>query len=231
MSSPARVLVVEDEPLTADIVCRYLDRAGYDTMAERDGNVALARVAEWQPDLIVLDIMLPGLGGLDVLRHLRDKTAQRVAVILLSAKRAEVERVEGLSLGADDYVVKPFSAPELAARVAALLRRTRADQEQAPLPLVFDGLEIDLASRRVLVDDNEVSLTQREHDLLVFLAGHAGQTFTREELMDNVWRFAFYSETTTVTVHIRRLRAKIEREPARPRYIETVWGVGYRFRP
>jgi len=231
MSSPARVLVVEDEPLTAEIVRRYLDRAGYETMAEGDGNVALARVSEWQPDLIVLDITLPGLSGLDVLRHLRDQTAHRVAVILLTAKRAEAERIAGLSLGADDYVVKPFSPAELAARVAAVLRRTREDQELASVPLVFDALEIHPASRRVLIDDHEVSLTQREFDLLAFLAERAGQTYTREELMDNVWRFAFYSETTTVTVHIRRLRTKIERDPAHPRHIETVWGVGYRFRP
>ncbi len=225
-----RVLVVEDEPVTAEIVCRYLERAGYETLAEGDGNVAVAQASAWRPDLVVLDIMLPGLDGLEVLRHLRDRGGARVPVILLSAKGEETERIRGLCLGADDYVVKPFSPAELVARVAAVLRRGH-DEEQPARPLAFDGLEIRPAGRVVLVDGREVALTQREFDLLLFLAGRPGQVFTREQLMDAVWRFAFYSDTTTVTVHIRRLRAKIERDPARPRYIETVWGVGYRFRP
>jgi two-component system response regulator ResD len=228
--SAARVLVVEDEPVTAEIVCRYLDRAGYATMSEGDGNAAVARASAWRPDLVVLDIMLPGLNGLEVLRRLRDRRGPRVAVILLTAKGEEADRIRGLLLGADDYVVKPFSPAELVARVAAVLRRGH-DEEQPAAPLILDGLEIHPAGRVVLVDGREVALTQREFDLLLFLAGRPGQVFTREQLMDAVWRFAFYSDTTTVTVHIRRLRAKIERDPARPRYIETVWGVGYRFRP
>jgi DNA-binding response OmpR family regulator len=229
MTRVPRVLVVEDEPVTAEIVCRYLDQAGYATMAEGDGNVALARASAWRPDLVVLDIMLPGLNGLEVLRHLRERPGGQVPVILLTAKGEEADRVRGLRLGADDYVVKPFSPAELVARVAAVLRRGHDGAQPAP-PLVFEGLEINPASRVVLIDGREVALTQREFDLLLFLASHSGQVFTREQLMDAVWRFVFYSDTTTVTVHIRRLRAKIERDPAHPRYIETVWGVGYRFR-
>ncbi len=228
--SAARVLVVEDEPVTAEIVCRYLDRAGYATMSEGDGNAAVARASAWRPDLVVLDIMLPWLNGLEVLRRLRDRRGPRVAVILLTAKGEEADRIRGLLLGADDYVVKPFSPAELVARVEAVLRRGHDDEQAAP-PLVFGELEIHPAGRAVLVEGREVALTQREFDLLLFLAGRPGQVFTRDQLMDAVWRFAFYSDTSTVTVHIRRLRAKIEPDPAQPHYIETVWGVGYRFRP
>jgi two-component system response regulator ResD len=230
MTPAARVLVVEDDPVTADILCLYLDRAGYETMAEGDGNVGVARASAWRPDLVVLDVMLPGLNGLEVLRHLRDRGGPRVPVILLTARGEEAERIRGLRLGADDYVVKPFSPGELVARVAAVLRRWDDDEQPSP-PLAFGGLEIHPAGRVVVVDGQEVALTQREFDLLLFLANHPGRAFTRDQLMDAVWRFGFYSDTTTVTVHIRRLRAKIEADPSRPRYIETVWGVGYRFRP
>ena len=226
-----RVLVVEDEPVTADVVSRYLQRAGYDTLAETDGKAALARAPVWRPDLMVLDIMLPGLSGLDVLRRLRAPGAPRIAVILLSAKGDERDRIRGLRLGADDYVVKPFSATELVARVAAVLRRGVQDDEQPPSPLFFRGLQIHPVGRTVLIDGRPVALTQREFDLLLFMASRPGQVFTREQLMDQVWRFPFYTDTTTVTVHVRRLRAKIESDASRPEHIETVWGVGYRFRP
>ena len=217
--------------MTAEIVCRYLDRAGYETLAEGDGNVAMAQASAWRPDLVVLDVMLPGLNGLDVLRHLRAGGGPRVAVILLTARGEEADRVGGLRLGADDYVVKPFSPAELVARVDAVLRRGHEDAGRSAPPLTFGDLEIHPATHRVLVDGREVALTQREFDLLLFLAHRPGHVFTRDQLMDSVWRFSFYSDTSTVTVHIRRLRAKIERNPASPRYIETVWGVGYRFRP
>ena len=229
--SRRRVLVVEDEPVTAEVVCRYLERAGYEALIERDGHAALARAAVWRPDLLVLDIMLPRIDGLEVLRRLRAGDGSRVAVILLTAVGAEKDRIRGLELGADDYVAKPFSAAELVARVAAVLRRSAEDDDEVPSPLVFDGLEIEPAGRAVKVDERPVALTQREFDLLWFMATHPGQVFTREELMDAVWQFAFYSDTTTVTVHIRRLRGKIERDPSQPARIETVWGVGYRFRP
>ncbi len=221
--------MVEDEPVTAEVVSRYLEHAGYEAMIERDGPSALARAADWRPDLLVLDIMLPRLNGLEVLRRLRAGDTSRVAVILLSAISEEKDRIRGLQLGADDYLVKPFSAAELVARVAAVLRRSAEDDLVSPL--AFDGLAIDPTARAVQVDGRSIALTQREFDLLWFMASHPGQAFTREQLMDAVWQFSFYSETTTVTVHIRRLRAKIERNPSEPTRIETVWGVGYRFRP
>lgn len=229
--SRRRVLIVEDEPVTAEVVCRYLERAGYEVMIARDGQAALARTAVWRPDLLVLDIMLSRIDGLEVLRRLRAGDGGRVAVILLTAIGAETDRIRGLELGADDYVAKPFSAAELVARVAAVLRRSAEDDDEVPSPLVFDGLKIDPAGRAVKADGRKVALTQREFDLLWFMATHPGQVFTREELMDAVWQFKFYSDTTTVTVHIRRLRGKIERDPSRPARIETVWGVGYRFSP
>jgi two-component system, OmpR family, response regulator ResD len=226
-----RILVVDDEPTIAEIVSRYLERAHYETRIAADGHAALARASTWHPDLVVLDLMLPGLDGLEVMRLLREAGGPRVAIILLTAKGEESDRIDGLRLGADDYVVKPFSPAELVARVDAVLRRNEPEGDEPEQPLVFDGLEIDLAGRRVLAVGEEVVLTQREFDLLAFLARHPGQVFTRDQLMEQVWRFAFYSDTSTVTVHIRRLRAKIEPEPAQPRFIETVWGVGYRFRP
>ena len=225
-----RVLVVDDEPTIAEIVARYLERAHYSTRIAADGHAALAHASTWHPDLVVLDLMLPGLDGLEVMRRLRDTGGPRVPVILLTARGEESDRIDGLRLGADDYVVKPFSPAELVARVDAVLRRN-APEDAGPEPeLVFGDLVIDPSGRRVLVDGEEAALTQREFDLLLFLARHPGQVFTRDQLMEQVWRFSFYSDTSTVTVHIRRLRAKIEREPAQPRFIETVWGVGYRFR-
>jgi DNA-binding response OmpR family regulator len=226
-----RILVVDDEPTIAEIVARYLERAHYETRIAADGHAALARASTWHPDLVVLDLMLPGLDGLEVMRLLRETGGPRVAIILLTAKGEESDRIDGLRLGADDYVVKPFSPAELVARVDAVLRRNEPDDDGPEPPLHFGELEIDPSGRRVLVDGEEVVLTQREFDLLLFLARHPGQVFTRDQLMEQVWRFSFYSDTSTVTVHIRRLRAKIEREPAQPRYVETVWGVGYRFRP
>lgn len=226
----ASVLVVDDEPTIAEIVARYLDRAGYDARVAGDGPAALSAVADRAPDLIVLDLMLPGIDGLEVMRRVRERDRARTAIILLTAKGDESDRITGLRLGADDYVVKPFSPAELVARVDAVLRRVEHAADPGP-PIVCDGLEIDPAARRVLRDGAEVALTQREFELLLYLARHPGQTFTRGQLMDAVWQFAFYTDTSTVTVHIRRLRAKIEPDPAAPRHVETVWGVGYRFAP
>ena len=226
-----RILVVDDEPTIAEIVARYLERGQYETRIAGDGHAALAHASTWHPDLVVLDLMLPGLDGLEVMRLLRETGGPRVAIILLTARGDEAQRIDGLRLGADDYVVKPFSPAELVARVDAVLRRSDVSEEGPEPPLLVGGIEIDPAGRRVLVGGEEVTLTQREFDLLLFLARHPNQVFTRDQLMEQVWRFSFYSDTSTVTVHIRRLRAKIEREPARPRHIETVWGVGYRLRP
>ena len=224
------VLVVDDEPTIAEVVARYLERAGYRTRVAADGLQALEAAATLRPDLVVLDLMLPGIDGLEVMRRLRDQDRERIAVILLTAKGEESDRVIGLRLGADDYVVKPFSPAELVARVDAVLRRidTSPSQEAA---IELSDMRIDPAARRVFVSGGEVALTQREFEVLLFLARHPGQVFSRNQLMDAVWQYSFYTDTSTVTVHIRRLRAKIEADPAQPRHIQTVWGVGYRFQP
>jgi DNA-binding response OmpR family regulator len=228
--SRGHVLVVDDEPTIGDVVSRYLVRAGYDTALAATGKDALERAADHRPDVVVLDLMLPDIDGLEVMRRLRQQDRKRTAIILLTARGEESDRIVGLRLGADDYVVKPFSPAELVARVDAMLRRLEPTPDREP-PLQFDGLEIDPAARRVHADGTEVPLTQREFELLLFLARHPGRAFTRDQLMDKVWQYSFYIDTSTVTVHIRRLRAKLERDPARPRFIETVWGLGYRFAP
>jgi|SRR5947209_4345724 two-component system, OmpR family, response regulator ResD len=225
-----RVLVVDDEPTIGDVVTRYLRRAGYETALAATGKDALASAASERPDVVVLDLMLPDLDGLEVMRRLRNRERERTAIILLTARGEESDRVTGLSLGADDYVVKPFSPAELVARVEAVLRRLEPSRESLS-PLRFDGLQIDPGARSVLRDAGQVELTPREFELLLFLARHPGQAFTREQLMNRVWQFGFFLDTSTVTVHIRRLRAKLEPDPERPRFIETVWGVGYRFAP
>jgi len=232
MEAQARrsVLVVDDEPTIAEVVSRYLERAGYRTQVAADGVEALAAVASDRPDLVVLDLMLPGIDGLEVMRRMREQGSDRIATILLTAKGEESDRVVGLRLGADDYVVKPFSPAELVARVDAVLRRIDTSPTRSH-PLVCSDLTIDPTSRRVHVRGEEVQLTQREFDVLLFLARHPGQVFSRNHLMDAIWQYSFYTDSSTVTVHMRRLRAKIELDPAQPKHIETVWGVGYRFAP
>jgi DNA-binding response OmpR family regulator len=222
------VLVVDDEPTITEVVSRYLERAGYSAAVAADGLEAIRLAEERDPDLIVLDVMLPELDGLQVLSRLREDA--RTPVILLTAKGEQNDKLAGLRNGADDYVVKPFSPSELVARVDAVLRRVHPPAEDVE-PLRFDGLEIDVRGRRVEVDGGEVTLSQREFDLLEFIASHPGQAFSRDQLMDRVWDSALLSDTSTVTVHIRRLRTKIEPDPERPRFIQTVWGVGYRFQP
>jgi two-component system, OmpR family, response regulator ResD len=229
-SGRGSVLVVDDEPTIAEVVSRYLERAGYRTQVAADGAHALALIGHRRPDLVVLDLMLPGIDGLEVMRRLRSSQREPIGIILLTAKGEEADRVVGLRLGADDYVVKPFSPLELVARVDAVLRRVdTAVTEHAPIEL--SDLTIDPAARQVFVRGEEVVLTQREFDVLLFLARHPGQAFSRNQLMDAIWQYSFYTDTSTVTVHIRRLRAKIESDPSRPRHIQTVWGVGYRFAP
>jgi two-component system, OmpR family, response regulator ResD len=223
-----RVLVVDDEPTIGDVVARYLRRAGFWAEVASDGAQAIAMSAQHRPDLVILDIMLPGIDGLEVMRRLHEGEAPRPAVILLTAKGEESERIVGLRRGADDYVVKPFSPGELVARVQAVLRRGKEKAHDAQ-PLELGELCIDPSARSATIAGREVGLTQREFDLLLFLARNPGRVFSRDELMEHVWRFAFYSDSSTVTVHIRRLRAKIECQPENPRFIQTVWGVGYRF--
>jgi two-component system, OmpR family, response regulator ResD len=223
------VLVVDDEPTIGLVVARYLERAGYRARVAGDGYEAMRMADEQQPDLVVLDIMLPGIDGLEVMRRMQER--ERVSVILLTAKGEPADRIVGLRRGADDYVVKPFSPGELVARVDAVLRRVDPPFEQAEEPLSFDGISIDTTARRVTVDGEEAALTVREYDLLVFLARHPGQAFSRDQLMEAVWNYRFYTDTSTVTVHVRRLRAKIEADPSNPERLQTVWGVGYRFQP
>ena len=223
--SRGSVLVVDDEPTIAEVVSRYLERAGYVSSIASDGISALEQAARRRPDLVVLDLMLPGIDGLEVMRRLREQDRDRIAVILLTAKGEESDRVTGLRLGADDYVVKPFSPAELVARVDAVLRRVDISPTHEPV-IELSDLTIDPASRQVFVRGSEVQLTQREFDVLLFLARHPGQVFSRNQLMDAVWQYSFYSDTSTVTVHIRRLRSKIELDPAQPDHIQTVWGVG-----
>ncbi len=230
VSAQRSVLIVDDEPTIAEVVARYLERAGYHTRVALDGDQALAAAAERRPDLVVLDLMLPGVDGLRVMRRLRDQDPEPIGVILLTAKGEESDRVVGLRLGADDYVVKPFSPAELVARVDAVLRRVEKPAEEVST-LELGDIRIDPVSRQVFAREEEVPLTQREFDVLLFMARRPLQVFSREQLMDAVWQYSFYSDTSTVTVHIRRLRAKLERDPARPEHIQTVWGVGYRFAP
>ena len=230
-ATAATVLVVDDEDIVREVVCTYLEREGYSTLQASAGRAAVALIESEQPDLIVLDVMLPEVDGFSILSELRKRAD--IPVILLTARTDETDRVLGLELGADDYVVKPFSPRELAARVRTILRRAGRSEPQAPVEsLVFDGLEIDGRSREVRVDGDFVNLTAKEFDLLAFLAGAPKQVFSRGQLLEQVWDSSTdWQDASTVTVHIRRIRRKIERDPNEPRWIATVWGVGYRFEP
>jgi two-component system response regulator ResD len=230
------VLVVDDEPTIVEVVSRYLARAGFATREAFDGPEAVEAARQHKPDLVVLDVMLPGFDGIEVMRRLHEQAGEPVPVILLTARAEESDRLIGLRRGADDYVVKPFSPAELVARVEAVLRRAvrggadGLDDDAALEPIVHGPLTIDQAAHTVTLDGEELPLTQREFELLRFLAARPGRVFSRDQLMEQVWGYDFYTDTSTVTVHVRRLRAKLEPDPAHPRFIETVWGVGYRFR-
>jgi two-component system, OmpR family, response regulator ResD len=225
------VLVVEDEPTIVEVVGHYLERAGYEALGAADGLEALRVAEQARPDLVVLDVMLPRLDGIEVMRRLHERPGKPVPVILLTARGEESDRLIGLRRGADDYVVKPFSPKELVARVDAVLRRASPAVEEAPAAIEVGPLRVDLAMRTVMLDGEELSLTQREFDLLAYLAAHPGQVFSRDQLMEAVWEDPSFTDTSTVTVHVRRLRAKLGDGPSAPRFIETVWGVGYRLRP
>jgi DNA-binding response OmpR family regulator len=224
------VLVVEDEPSIAEVVALYLRRAGFDVVSAGDGQEALDALAEAKPDLVVLDLMLPKVDGYAVTRSLRAQGD--TPIIMLTARKSEADRIAGLEMGADDYVVKPFSPQELVSRVRAVLRRASSPagtSEEAPLE--FDGLTIDPISRSVVVRGEGRSLTVKEFDLLAALARRPRQVFNRDRLLELVWGSADYIDPSTVTVHVRRVREKIEEDPSQPRFITTVWGVGYRFEP
>lgn len=224
-----RVLVVDDDPTVSDVVRRYLERAGFDVALAADGYGALRTAADVRPDLVVLDLMLPGLDGLEVCRRLRATDAD-LPIVMLTALGDEGDRVAGLSMGADDYVAKPFSPRELVLRVQSVLRRAARATEPAPSPATLrDGdLVVDVARRVVALRGEVLALTVREFDLLVYLLQHPGRAFRRAELLETVWGWTF-GDQSTVTVHVRRLREKIEDNPADPRRIVTVWGVGYRY--
>jgi two-component system, OmpR family, response regulator ResD len=227
-STVAKVLIVDDEPNIREVVGLYLRRDGHEVVSAADGEEALSIFGSAVPDLVVLDLMLPKVGGLEVCRRMRAE--RRVPLIMLTARGEEEERIVGLSLGADDYVVKPFSPRELAARVAAVLRRVEESSGDANQKVLnFDGLRIDPNTREVLVRGEPAMLTAREFDLLHHLAVSPGKVYTRDQLMELVWGYTFSADTSTVTVHVRRLREKVEPDPARPRYLQTVWGVGYKF--
>jgi DNA-binding response OmpR family regulator len=222
------VLVVDDEPIVRDIVVRYLEQEGYRTLQAGDGDTARTLVEEQNPTLVVLDLMLPGTDGLALCRWIRARSG--LPLIMVTALGEEADRLTGLELGADDYLTKPFSPRELVARVKAVLRRTSPTAAKAQVIEVGD-LVVDSARREARRRGEALKLTTIEFDLLWFLAGHPNRVFSRNELMDRVWGYTSALDTGTVTVHMRRLRAKIEDDPSHPRHLETVWGAGYRFTP
>jgi len=228
MAAITTVLVVDDEPIVRDVVVRYLQRDGFDTLEAADGDAARRLIETASPHLVVLDVMLPGTDGLALCRWIRSRG--ELPVIMLTARGEEADRIVGLELGADDYVTKPFSPRELAVRVRTVLRRTA----HASLPeerIDLGRLVIDARTREVAVEEHRLRLTAKEFDLLFFLASHPRQVFSRDQLMDRVWGYASALDTGTVTVHVQRLRSKIEVDPKSPDHLETVWGVGYRFVP
>lgn len=221
------VLVVDDEATIREVLRRYLEREGFEVTEAADGEEALAAVESGPPDLVVLDLMLPGLDGLTLARRLQ--TGFDVPVVMLTAKGELRDRIEGLQVGADDYIVKPFSPREVVLRVKAVLRRTEAADLEVAQPVEAGGVRLDPARREAEVDGEPISLTAKEFDLLHFLVRHPRQVFGRDRLLDNVWGFDFQGDPSTVTVHIRRLREKVESDPSAPTHILTVWGVGYKF--
>jgi DNA-binding response OmpR family regulator len=226
-ASPPRVLVVDDEPMVREVLTRYLAHEGFEVEAAADGHEALRAIEERAPSVILLDLMLPKLSGTDLLRMVRMESA--VPVIILSARVSERERISGLELGADDYVTKPYSPGEVVARVRAVLRRAGGVETRERM--VFGELAIDPARREVTLRDEVIRTTRKEFDLLAHLAAHPGRVFSRAELVESVWGYVWSGDTETVTVHVRRLRAKIEDDPSSPRRLLTVHGVGYRFEP
>src|SRR6266498_3057104 len=225
------ILVVEDEASIAEVVSLYLKRAGYNVQTASDGKQAMSAFQRQKPDFVILDLMLPEVDGLALTRWLRDRA--NVPIIMLTARRGEVDRIAGLEMGADDYVVKPFSPQELVSRVRAVMRRLKREQPEVEYDryLSFDDLTINPRSRVVTVKDWPIELTAKEFDMLHLLAQHPKQVFTREQLLERVWGGAQYIDPGTVTVHVRRLREKIEDDPSHPTRLLTVWGVGYKFEP
>lgn len=229
-SNVGDILVVDDEASVVEVVSLYLKREGFQVRVARDGEQALQAITQHRPALVVLDLMLPKIDGLEIMRRLQDEPGRTVPVIMLTARRQETDRIYGLELGADDYVVKPFSPAELVSRVKAVIRRTY-DQESdnGEQEKVFGELSIDPKTRIVKVRGTNIDLTATEFNLLWFMVSHPRQVFKRDQLLESVWGFSEYVDPSTVTVHIRRLREKIEIDPGNPAFLLTVWGVGYKF--
>jgi DNA-binding response OmpR family regulator len=229
--SEKRILVVEVEPSLAEVVSLYLKRAGFQVQIAADGKQAMNILEKQIPDFVVLDLMLPEVDGLSITRWLRDRSD--VPIIMVTARREEIDRIAGLEMGADDYVVKPFSPQELVSRVRAVLRRIGRDQAgaESERELSFDSITINSLTRVVTVKESQIELTAKEFDMLYLLARHPKQVFTRDQLLERVWGGAEYIDPGTVTVHVRRLREKIESDPSSPAHLLTVWGVGYKFEP
>ena len=227
------ILIVDDEPSVVEVVSLYLKREGYAVRQAQDGQQALVEIGNRLPNLIVLDLMLPGVDGIEIMRRLRDEIQTDVPVIMLTARGQEMDRIYGLEMGADDYVTKPFSPLELVARIKAVLRRAKSGEEGEELeqPIEYSGFKIDPTLRQLLLNGKECELTATEFNLLWYMAKRPKQVFSRTQLLDAVWGFSEYVDPSTVTVHIRRLREKLESDPSSPRWLQTVWGVGYKFSP
>jgi DNA-binding response OmpR family regulator len=238
MKTQPLVLIVDDESTVREVVRKYLEVDGYRVLDAESGAQALALIRQEMPDLVILDVMLPGIDGFALSESVRDAAAEYdrdvadIPIIFLTARTSELDRISGFAHGADDYIVKPFSPRELVARVKAVLRRVGSSK--LPLdekPVQLGALRIDPLSREVRFDNALIVLTAKEFDLLLFFARHPRQVFTREQLLNQVWGYEFYGDESTVTVHIRRIREKIERDPSQPTMIQTVWGVGYKLEP
>ncbi|GAB1421305.1 response regulator transcription factor [Anaerolineales bacterium] len=236
MTKIKSILVIDDEKTIREVVRRYLELDGFKVFEAEAGQEALDLLPSLSVDLIILDIMLPGIDGFSITRSIRRSqdldqinTDGDIPIILLTARKDEADRIMGFEVGADDYVVKPFSPRELVARVRAVLRRSQTEDTTLENPIVFESLSVDPRSRTVKVDNSSIILTAKEFDLLWFLIRHPNQVFTRSQLLDNVWGYEFFGDESTVTVHVRRLREKIELNPSKPGFIQTVWGVGYKF--
>ncbi|HRQ40795.1 MAG TPA: response regulator transcription factor [Chloroflexota bacterium] len=227
------ILVVDDEASVVEVVSLYLQREGFTVRVARDGRAAINAIREQLPALVVLDVMLPEIDGMEIMRRLRADPTSNVPVILLTARQQEIDRIYGLELGADDYVTKPFSPAELVSRVKAVLRRAHGQTGvgEGERPYHFPDLSIDPNTRLVTVRGQTIELTATEFNLLYFMAAHPRQVFKRDQLLERVWGFSEYVDPSTVTVHIRRLREKIEADPSNPTWLLTVWGVGYKFDP
>jgi DNA-binding response OmpR family regulator len=228
MMADVKILVAEDEPSIAEVVSLYLRRSGYDVSVASDGKQAYELLQSNLPDLLILDLMLPHVDGIEITRWLRDRSD--LPIIMLTARRSEADRIAGLEMGADDYVVKPFSPQELVSRVRAVLRRTRSEREVDGL-IEHAMLSINPHTRVVKVYENEVTLTAKEFDMLYLMARNPRRVYSRLQLLEHIWGMSEYIDPGTVTVHIRRLREKIELDPSNPAIIQTVWGVGYKFEP